>query len=141
MIRVDGTEVKAFADQLRGLDKETQKELRPAIRKAGQVLLQDIRSNASWSSRIPKATKLFIGFGPRSSGVQIRTSRRQAPHARPFEGITGRGDTFRHPVFGNTDKWVDQPTRPFIQPAVRANEDRVVGAIQKAIDQTLGRLG
>lgn len=139
MIRIDGLHVKAFADQLRGLSPEIQKQLRPAIRRAGGAFLQDVRSNASWSTRIPAATKMFVGFGPRSSGVQIRTSARQAPHARAYEGIGTRGMSFRHPVFGG-DAWVEEATRPFIQPAVRANADGTVREVQKVIDQTLGRL-
>jgi hypothetical protein len=42
-------------------------------------------------------------------------------------------------VFGR-DVWVDQATRPFYQPALRANEANTVREVQKAIDDTLGRL-
>jgi hypothetical protein len=57
---------------------------------------------------------------------------RKAPHARPYEGITSRGSTFRHPVFGH-DVWVEQETRPFLFPAVEAKKDAAVDLVKQAV--------
>lgn len=138
MITIDGTEVKAFADQLRHVPPELRRGLRREIRKAGEALVNDIRSNASWSSRIPAATKIRVGFGARSAGVTVQVDAGQAPHARPLE-FGNRGAFNRHPVFGG-DTWVDQPTRPFFMRAVRSNEPKVVRAVGDAIEQAFARL-
>lgn len=138
MIRIDAAEVRAFADQLRGFPRELRPKLRRNIREAATGLVQDIKSNASWSDRIPGAVKTRVGFGARSSGVQIFVDSGAAPHARPFEGISG-GSTFRHPVFGGP-AWVSQETRPFFMRAVASNERKVIDAVQSAIDDTLGGL-
>lgn len=140
-IHVDPTQIRAFADQLRGAPKELQATLRRAITEAATELLADIKANSSWSSRIPGATKMRVGFGERNAGVLVYVDSRQAPHARPFEGAQRRGDgTFRHPVFGNPDNWVSQPTRPYFMPAIRANEAKTVSRVQDAINQVFNRL-
>jgi hypothetical protein len=138
LIRIDGAEIKAFADQLQHVPRDLRPALRREIRKSGDSLVRDIRSNASWSSRIPAATKLRVGFGARSAGVTIRVDAGAAPHARPLE-FGNRGAFNRHPVFGGP-AWVDQPTRPFFMRAVRARERQVVAAVQSAIERVFARL-
>lgn len=138
MIRIDGTEIKAFADQLRHVPREMRPALRREIRKVGDVLVRDIQGNASWSSRIPGATKLKVGFGARSAGVTVQVDAAQAPHARPLE-FGNRGAFNRHPVYGGP-AWVDQPTRPFFMRAVRAAEPKVVGGVQSAIERVFAQL-
>jgi hypothetical protein len=138
VIVIDGTEVKAFADQLRAFPRELRPELRREIKRASDVLVGDIRSNASWSSRIPSATKVKVGFGARSSGVQIHVDAGAAPHARPLE-FGNNGGFNRHPVFGGP-AWVNQPVRPFFMPAVRSNERQVIDAVGAAIAAAFARL-
>ena len=138
MIIIDGTEVKAFADQLRAFPRELRPELRREIKKSADVLVRDIRSNAAWSSRIPGATRVSVGFGARSSGVTVLTDAAKAPHARPLE-FGNNGGFNRHPVYDGP-AWVNQPIRPFFLPAVRANERQVVNAVGSAIDAAFSRL-
>ena len=138
MIIIDGAEIKAFADQLRHFPRELRPPLRREIKKSADVLVRDIRSNASWSTRIPGATRAKVGFGARSAGVQVLVDAGKAPHARPLE-FGNRGAFNRHPVFGGP-AWVNQPTRPFFIRAVRANERQVVNAVGTAIEQAFSRL-
>ena len=47
------------------------------------------------------------------------------PIAKLYEvGNKGRGggSTFRHPVFGNRENWVDQPRYPFLAAAGKAKQ-------------------
>ena len=138
MIRVDGAQVTAFAAQLRDVPKEMRTGLRRTIRKESQTLVRAIQGNASWSSRIPAAVRTRVGFGQRGAGVLVYVDEDQAPHARPLEG-TNRSGINRHPVHG-TDVWVDQPTRPFFLRAVRAEQPRLVAAIQRSIDNVWKQL-
>lgn len=140
MFRIDGHEITAFARQMENVPRELRRELRPHLRKAGERVVRSVRSNASWSSRIPGATKVRVGFsGGSRGGVQVYVDKGRAPHARPLE-FGNVGNVNRHPVFGNTDIWVDQPTRPFFMPAVRENESQVVQEVQSAIDSVFDRL-
>lgn len=44
------------------------------------------------------------------------------------------GSTFRHPVFGNQNVWVSQPMHPYLEPALRSEEDRIGILIEDALD-------
>lgn len=122
--------------ELRGMSKEIRRETRPAIRQAAEPMVAQARANASWSSRIPKAIKL----SNTRRGVTIRVNKAKAPHARPYEDITGGGQ-FRHPVFGNRARWVSQATRPFLDPAVKAHRGKVRAALVKVVDDAARRHG
>jgi hypothetical protein len=83
-----------------------------------------MRQRASYSSRIPSATRMTVRFTAKGGGVFFRVSSAKAPEARPLErGNKGRpGATFRHPVFGDSEDWVTQPTRPFFFPACQGRQ-------------------
>lgn len=115
--------------ELRTMSREVRREIRPRIRKAAEPMVAEARSNASWSSRIPGAIRL----SNTRRGVSIRVNQKRAPHARPYEGIRG-GATFRHPVFGNRDRWVSQATRPFLDPAVARHRGRVRSELLKLVE-------
>lgn len=78
-----------LGQELKSLDREfataIRKQVRTAVSEAGAAVLGQARSNASWSSRIPAATKLTTSYSAKRAGITIRTSKTRAPHARPFE--------------------------------------------------------
>jgi hypothetical protein len=115
--------------------------LRIGFRKAGQAVMADAKTNASWSSRIPAAMSLRTSTKAKSAGVFIRVDAKKAPHARPYEGFSNRGDSFRHPVFGHREVWVTQATRPFLYPAAVKGRDRVQAAAELAVRQAALRAG
>lgn len=123
------------ARDLRDMPKEIRRELAPTLRRVAQPIAAQARANASWSSRIPGAIRVAV----LKRGVSIRVSARKAPHARPYEGITGQ--TFRHPVFGDRDRWVAQRSRPFLEPAVKAHQAKVRDEIVKVVDDAARRHG
>lgn len=121
---------------LRAMSQEVRKELRPKIREAAEPIVSQARTNASWSSRIPRAIRL----SSTRRGVDIRVNQAKAPHARPYEGITGTSK-FRHPVMGNRDRWVDQATRPFLEPAVAKHRGKVRAALIRLVEDAARRHG
>lgn len=133
-VRVQHTEVRLFADRLKDVAPTARRELRGKIREAGAELTRAVRGAASWSSRIPGAVEMQVGFG-----VRIRVNRAKAPHARVLE-FPNRGTMVRHPVFGNRDNWVETPGRPFFFTTVKAKEQAVVGKISDAIDEAIKSL-
>jgi hypothetical protein len=110
------------------------RQMTRTIRKAGGPIVSRAKANASWSSRIPGAISLRTRYTGNRPGISIRVSARKAPHARAYEGLTGNGQSFQHPVFGHRDRWVTQSTRPFLFPAAQAEGQRVVDGIAQAID-------
>lgn len=140
ILRSDWSEMLHLSDRIAQVPKELRAGLRPAMREVGQKVLADARKNAAWSTRIPGALELRISTEGKNAGVVVQARKQDAPHARPFEGIT-QGSTFRHPVFGNTDVWVSQAARPFLLPAARAHKDEAVRVVLAAIDDALARAG
>lgn len=136
---VDHTSIRLLAEQLGKVPVELRRELRPALRSAAESIVNDMRGRASYSSRIPGAIRTTVSFARRGGGVTIRVDSNRAPHARVLErGNDGsRSDTFRHPVFGDRDVWVSQPTRPFFFPAVSAGRDQLKKNISDAIRSSI----
>lgn len=127
--------VRADAD-LRAMSKEVRREIRPALRKAAEPMVSEAKARAGWSTRIPGAIRLAVI----KRGVEIRVSAKRAPHARPYEGITGAAQ-FRHPVHGHRDRWVSQKTRPFLDPAVKAHRGKIRPALFKIVEDAARRHG
>lgn len=114
-------------------------EIRPQIRKAGKRWTDDAKTNAGWSSRIPGAIGMSVSFTRKSAGVYLTASVRKAPHARVYEGIVA--DVFRHPVFGNTDVWVQGRARPYLLPTVRRAYDDMGEVLDTTLRTVLRRHG
>lgn len=127
-------EARLLIRDLNKVPVELRRKMSGAIRKAGQPIVSDARRRASWSTRIPGAISMRSRFTGRRPGISIVVSAKKAPHARAYEGLTGDGSAFKHPVFGNRNVWVSQATRPFLFPAAEAHGPRVVDAIAEVID-------
>lgn len=124
-------QLEALIKDLGAIPRDVQRELRPALRRAVQPAAQRVRSNASWSSRIPAATKVSTSFG-RTPGVTVRVDAKAAPGARPIEH-DGQPGMFRHPVYGNREVWVSQAARPFFYRAIEATADQIRDAVGDAV--------
>lgn len=126
-----------LARMLRRLPEGARRELRPALRAAGAKVKAAAASNAAWSSRIPGALYVATSGVEGRSAVTIGARAAAAPHARPYEGITGER-SFRHPVYGR-DVWVSQACRPFLAPAVASEQSAVVAELGDAVGRALDR--
>lgn len=115
------------------------KEVRPALREAGESVKRAAQGNSHWSSRIPAAMRIRVSFAQRRPGVFIVVDKNKAPHGRPYEGIIM--GSFRHPVFGNRDVWVTQETRPYLVPALESNEGETFTLIESTVDEVMAKLG
>jgi hypothetical protein len=117
------------------------RNLRTDMERAGQSALSDARSRAGrWSRRIPASLSLRTQLTDTRVVVQLRSSARVAPHARSYEGLGHDTGSFRHPVYGRRDRWVQQSTRPSVWPAVagrrREIEESVAAAYERAIRES-----
>lgn len=128
---IDGEAFRVFSRELKKVEPELAKELRKELREIVKTkVIPTAKSNAGFSARIPGAIKPSVT----TKGAGVRIAGKQAPHGRPIEGIGGNSH-FRHPVFGNREVWVNQRTRPFLSPAVDANQDEAAEAAKKAVDK------
>jgi hypothetical protein len=125
---------------MRALEPATRKAIRPALRGAGQQVASKAQSNASWSTRIPGTVRVQVSFRQNREGVVIRAGGPNAPHARPYEGLSSGGTSFRHPVHGR-DWWVSQAARPFLLPAAESSEGAVTASMREALDAAAQEIG
>lgn len=132
-------EIEHLIRDLGKIPKELKRELRPGLRAAGRVVADDAKVRASWSNRIPGATRVSVTFSGKRPGVSVVVNKQKAPDARPFEH-GGRDGTFRHPVFGR-DVWVSQKARPFLAPALTAKGDEAAGQITDVVDRVTREAG
>lgn len=116
------------------MPKEIKAKIRPLLRKTGQQALVAVRGNASWSTKIPRATRLQISLAGKRPGVAVVTRRKDAIHARPLEH-QGRPGRVRHPLFGDRKTWVTQPAKPFMTQEAPHWQEAVRDGIRDAIDQ------
>ncbi len=130
---VEFTSVRQLAREFGSVPMELRREIRPRMRAAGTAVQNDIRSEAAkFSSSIPKAVRMTTSFTSKTGGVRIWVDAEKAPGARPVENL-GREGTFRHPVFGNRERWVEQQAHPFFFPVISRHRARVRTLVEDAV--------
>ena len=136
-VSVDLLNGPQVARQLASIAPEIRRGTARAIRDEAAPIVLDARANASWSSRIPGAITARPSFAGSRAGIYIRVNSAIAPHARPYEDVTGRGEV-RHPVFGVWRSGVRyDKSQPFVAPAIRSGQPRVRAGIERAISDAL----
>lgn len=127
----EGLDLKEFHQLTRDLKGfKPDKQVKKALRLAGQVIAEDAKSNAAeHSESIPPSVKSRI----RGTSISVVAGGDGVPLGGLFElGNRGKGKSqaaarsgkFRHPVFG-TDVWVEQDMHPYLLPAALHNARRI----------------
>lgn len=128
-------EILRLINDMGKIPKDLKVKLRPGLREVGQIVRDRARVNASWSKKIPPATRVSVGFTKRNPGVAVQVNKNRAPSARPFEH-QGRAGTFRHPVFGHRDRrWEEQRARPFLAKALEEKGPEAERKIADVVDK------
>lgn len=135
VVSIDRGELRTLIADLHAVPPDMAGEMEPGVRDAGEIILDEMRRRSDWSTRIPGATTLSVS----GAHASITVSSIIAPHARPYEGLSG--DPFRHPVFGNTDNWVPQAARPFFFDSVTDKADEARDRMGDRVDRVLERHG
>jgi hypothetical protein len=96
---------------------------------------------------LAKSTVMQVRTSGRQAGVRIAVRGKKMPSGmrslpRYFEGeptTAGRG-RWRHPVFGDRTRWVQQPSRRTFEPVVSPHLPQVAAAVQRARDEVARKL-
>ena len=129
-------EVEEFVRRFGKVPKEIKRELRPGLRAAGKEVADEAKRRSSWSTTIPRATRISVTFAGRRQGVSVVVDRKKAPSARPYEHGGSHG-VFRAPLFGDRDHWYPHRARPFLAPALRAKGDDAAGKIADVVNRVI----
>lgn len=96
-----------------------------ALKAAAEVIAAAVRVYASrFSTRIPAATRAYLGPGSRNAFVSAGRAGGEwgwTPiHAWMFEAEHD-GRVPKHPFFGNRKRWYYQPYRPYLEEGAEAS--------------------
>lgn len=140
-VRVEAEDLRQLVADLKELadGKAQVKALRKALTAAAVPVQQQVRANASWSSRIPAAVGSRARFTAKKVGVSVYVNRRKAPHARPIEN-DGQAGTFLHPLFGRP-RQVPQRARPFFFDETASHMPQVEQAVAEAMEEAARSAG
>lgn len=121
--------------------KHLNRELRKQLRAGGEIMAIEARKIAGeHSEKIPPTIKVRVA----GATVAVVAGGAKAPVAGLFElGNKGKGKsqaasrrgTFRHPVFGNRENWVNQEMHPFLRPAAETTLPEAQEKILQALDE------
>lgn len=139
-IRVDSPDLRELYQAAKAADGNLQVLLRRGVKEAAQPIANGVKSAASWSSRIPGATRTKASFSAKGASVTVEVDAAAAPEAAPLNH-GGRGGTFRHPVFGNRENWVSQQARPFFDQGVTAGQPAADSAMDRLMTDFAHQLG
>ena len=122
---------KELEQLLKVTSKATKRKLNKGLKTGvDTTVVPDAKQAASWSTRIPNTIKSSVTM----NGVFVKAGGPDAPHAAAYEtGSKSNPGYVRHPVFGNTDVWVETPARPFLQPTIAKDIEAVAAAVAKAV--------
>lgn len=136
-----------IAADMRALTPAARKAVRPRLRAAGGLVVNQAKINFAWSTRIPPTVRMRTSFRAEREGVTVTAGDKTTPHARPYEGFSGYAK-FRHPVFADrTNKtskgwtWVTQVTRPSLFPAAKQTEAETTAQVFAALDDASKEIG
>lgn len=121
--------LKELARDIRAADPQLTRDLKKALKSGADLIADEYRDRIeAYSSRIPETIK--TGSTPTSS--YVKAGGPEAPHSAAVENM-GKTGTFRHPVFGNTDVWVEQDAHPAALPALQSRGPDVVDLVNSAL--------
>lgn len=132
---------KRLAKELRTELRKTAKPFVPVVRRAIAALPSKgenaRRGRVGLRKRLQKATALRVTTGGRTAGVSIIVNGKRMPDRQGslpayMEGTKPR---WRHPHFGDRERWHEQSAHPFFFKAVRPAEDRAVQAAQTVVER------
>lgn len=136
------TDLYALTKRLEGVDRKLATAMKREFRRVAEPIRARVAAEASWSKRIPQATKVSTRFTAKTQAVIVTVNRKQAPHARPLEH-EGQEGFFTHPIpvhAAGTRRGrlrqavksheVKQKARPFFAKAINSEDSRIDAAIE-----------
>lgn len=143
------------ADQLGDLSRalkqagrgDLQKRMRANIRDAARPVLADVKQSARSipaqpgppTSGLRRRMAAATGLRIRRDGVRIAVSETRMGSQRSLPRNMEK-HSFRHPVFGNRDRWVVQAGHPWFYGTVRRHETSLRRAVLAAVSDTADEL-
>ena len=136
-VSIDVSSFKRFAKDMKVAEVEIKTQLRRELKAAGELVAQDARARAGFSSRIPQRIK--VGVAGNTVRVYVLPLK-AVPHRGEERALEhgGKEGTFRHPVNKDRTKWGNQAARPYLGPAFDGvGLPAAVAGAERAVDKAL----
>lgn len=142
-VGIDTSELKTLARDLRKLDPAVGRNFTRGVKTVGDIVAGKAKENArsfpragDGTDRIEGTIKVQGGF----TTLRVVAGGEEAPEAAAIEN-KGQAGSFRHPVFGDRENWVDQTAHPYLAPAGDDGADASEAALLEVIDASLREVG
>ncbi|BBB01077.1 hypothetical protein RVR_8322 [Actinacidiphila reveromycinica] len=148
MAKYSGKDLSTIARELRKMDDKTiLAAFRKELRKSAQPLVPAVRASirripssrpysaSGLRGQMSRATTLQVKTAGKQASVIIRVDGRKMPaRAKAVQAyMEGSKPRWRHPVFGNTAAWVQQPAQPYFYKVMRAAGPKARLAVNRVI--------
>jgi hypothetical protein len=133
-VHADTRQLKEFIKSLRDTYPVAATGLKEKLRAGGEIVASEARKIAGeHSTSIPPTIRTSV-YG---AVVSVKGGNKSTPLAALYElGNKGKrsADSFRHPVFGRENDWVDQARYPFLVPALEKSGPAMEAELEKVAD-------
>ena len=160
-----GSDFATTLKRVKEFSPELATSLRKELRNAGGLLVQDVRAavrgqargeriakqtrrghhkagaKVSFRDAIASATSLKIVAGTTRQGISVVTDASKMPENIRAMAKAWNKKSFRHPVFGNRDRWVNQDGRPYFGSVINEHVAEVQEAMNTALSEALEKIG
>lgn len=139
-------DLRRITRELRRMDnKEITKRFRKELRAAAKPLVPVVRASiqsipsrtgdGSLRAAMSRAVRVEVKTTGRQAGVAIRVDGRKMPaHMKSLPSMVEGKKRWRHPVFGNRDVWVQQPSHPYFYKVVGPAGAESRRAVSRVLD-------
>lgn len=153
-VTIDPQEWFRFKTELDRFDPALAKALRKRIKNAGMTAANEVKKTLAMSSpgggvddgasraALIAATRVTVSFAKKSAGAKITTG--SSKLAAEHKGLLNvyNMKTFRHPVFGDKEQWVQQEGRPYFGAVIqKALDESLVKEVRAALDEAAFAIG
>lgn len=147
MITINAPELARFKAAANRVDKRIIPRLRKGLRTIGSAAVKEIKETVTndggpSSEGIAAGTSLRVSFSKTGGGVKITTTnaRLSAEH-KGFVAAFNK-PSFRHPVYGNKQAWVQQEGRPYFGVSIeRAFDEKAQQEMAAVFREAMNAIG
>lgn len=141
-VTIDPRDMSRLLKDARTFDAALAKATRKRLRDAAQEGVQDVKSrlmgrtfrtDAGLARGLAAGTKVSIRTGARTAGVSIVTTGAKLPADKQALVRAYNKPSFRHPVYGNRNAFVNQRGRPYFGAVLDEKKPAMLAAMEAAL--------
>lgn len=139
---IEAPDFRTLFARLKEVEPKMATALRRELRQSGDTIIAQQRDllapDGPLTSQIAAGLRTRVASGATRQSVSVKST---GPRLDGYNmAAVFEKKVIRHPVFGSTTTWVEQPGRPYFNPPIRREYLQMRERIKDAVDHTLRRL-